>query len=339
MFDVGPPRSRLLRPAVFPERRVVWTAGRPTELVDRAGVDTHGSVGRRWWTRPSLILRLDPTTETRGQAPIVVVAADRRPVVIAPRLALTVAVHRHRVDSRLTSIAGAQASITAVDRRRWFLSPRSTMLMLHRADLRTSTRERPRSAAVGPTWPRLHQEPATARRRLPPRPLALVSRGHGYDRTRPTPDPLARAQGSAGRPTALTAARSLATAEVRVATTTRRHRRLLNLIDHQRTRRTDVSHDRFDRRRTTSSLVLGHPAPTAAGGDPASPAPRPRPVDRTFRHRDGTARSSTTTARAPDPVVVAPPTEPTLDLDRLSTELWNRFEKRERVERQRRGRS
>lgn len=64
-----------------------------------------------------------------------------------------------------------------------------------------------------------------------------------------------------------------------------------------------------------------------------------RPVARI--HRTGPEASAATVPRsaAPDTASGRPaPTVPPLDLDRLDRDLWRRFEKRVRVEQQRRGR-
>jgi hypothetical protein len=79
-------------------------------------------------------------------------------------------------------------------------------------------------------------------------------------------------------------------------------------------------------------LALGGPAPSAPRREP-----RVAPAATVYRQ----ARSMELPAPAPPPApaVNAPAAQPAIDIDRLDRELWRRFDKRARTERERRGRA
>lgn len=76
-------------------------------------------------------------------------------------------------------------------------------------------------------------------------------------------------------------------------------------------------------------------------GTPARQEPRrvPRVAPVATVYREQSSSQVATPARPPTPVLDAPAVRPTIDIDHLDRELWRRFEKRARTERERRGRA
>jgi hypothetical protein len=77
-------------------------------------------------------------------------------------------------------------------------------------------------------------------------------------------------------------------------------------------------------------LALGRSAPSDSRREP-----RVAPATTVYRQ----ARSTELPAPLPVPAVSAPAARPAIDIDQLDRELWRRFEKRARTERERRGRA
>ncbi|MDR7254304.1 hypothetical protein J2X46_003297 [Nocardioides sp. BE266] len=79
-------------------------------------------------------------------------------------------------------------------------------------------------------------------------------------------------------------------------------------------------------------LALGRPA-----RQELRHAPHVAPVATVYRQQPSS--QVTTPARPSTPSLDAPAAHPTIDIDHLDRELWRRFEKRARTERERRGRA
>jgi len=88
-------------------------------------------------------------------------------------------------------------------------------------------------------------------------------------------------------------------------------------------------------------MDLRHGAGAALAGGTAGARPVParsiRDVERIHCAPD-VAPAAPPGVHQPEPAAPAPPPGPPVDIERLDSELWRRFEKRIRIERERRGR-
>ena len=302
---------------------------------------------RRVRRRPvALVFRRPP--RTRPPAPRHAVrAGDQVSVTLAPRFTVVLqqvaraAAVVGRPERTASDRTGAPAVIADAGRlaivdHRWSRGAPPLARSLDRVIVCTSVGALVRPAGSDPAGSR---RPAGRRRRSarsPPTPPSSVPR---RDQRRPQLLVAARTgEGAPGRPGQADAG-EVAGPRRRGGLDVADPPRIRWVIGNLATRRSAAAPQRSGDRPATASPSPRRVELALGGSAPSGPRREPRVAPVATVYRQARSMELPAPAPLPAPAVNAPAAHPAIDIDQLDRELWRRFEKRARTERERRGRA